>query len=500
MTAAQASAPHFAGQPRAMMYLALAEFWERFSLLGMRAILVFYLIRRFGFSNPNAIVLYGGFAALCVLMILIGGIIADRLTGTVKAVLFGGLMMIFGSIALLLSSLPAGLALTAPAQSHMLYFGLTFMAVGSGLLKCATTSMLGRSYPPDDPRRAAGFTVYYAGTNFGPGIAALICGYVGETCGFSWTFGIAATGMALGLVTFLAGRDHYERAVSLDPRHGAELVGRAGVGLAIVVGLALLLGVALQYGLLFRASLTSVGLVVLLYVIAVMMPRLDGEDRKRMFACLAVLAAGQWFWIVYVLTGGAVNLFVDTVVNRTLWGITIPASTYQSLEPLLSILCGPIVVWTTSRLRRRRDVPFTAVVAVGIALAGTATIYLGAVGLLASGRAGDVSGQAAIVYFVLLAFADMIVAPAVLSTFSRIAPNRLLGLINGLWYLCSAFAHLIAASAAALALDHGAARGWPVSQSLGLFFVLLGTACAVGGALLAVGSKTVRQNAGVNIV
>ena len=75
----------FAEQPRAMVYLALAEFWERFSLLGMRAILVFYLVRRFGFSNTDAIPLYGGFAALCVLMVLVGGIIADRLTFTFSA-------------------------------------------------------------------------------------------------------------------------------------------------------------------------------------------------------------------------------------------------------------------------------------------------------------------------------------------------------------------------------------------------------------------------------
>ena len=401
--------------------------------------------------------------------------------------------MIVGSLALLVSSWPdAGTAAPSALQTQLLYFGLTFMSVGSGLLKCATTSMLGRSYSFDDPRRPAGFMVYYAGTNFGPGVAALVCGYLGEIYGWSWTFGVAAAGMTAGLVIFMIGRNHYDRAVAHDPRATARWFGRGGVGLCAVIGLAVALGFALQHGLIFRTGLAAVGMAVLLHLLVATLPKLDRDHRRRVMACLAILLAGQWFWIVYVLTGGAVNLFVDAVVQRTLAGITVPASTYQSMEPLLSIVCGPIVVWTITRVRNRRELASPTVIGCGIVLAGTCTVFLGMAGLTA-GALGKVGSGAAVTYFVLLAFADMIVSPTVLATLSSVAPNRLLGLMNGLWYLCSAFAHLIAAGATAAALTRGAQQQWSTSHSLGLLFTVLGLSCVIAGAVFLLARRFVAR-------
>jgi proton-dependent oligopeptide transporter, POT family len=180
------------GHPGGLFALFFAEMWERFSYYGMRALLVFYMIKGFlGYGDKEAYAVYGAYTALVYMTPFFGGLLADRLLGQRRAVILGGLLMASGHLMMTIEN------------STAFFTALALLIVGNGFFKPNISTIVGALYPPGSPKRDGGFTIFYMGINLGAAMSPLLCGYVGETYGWHYGFGLATIGMLLGLAVFV---------------------------------------------------------------------------------------------------------------------------------------------------------------------------------------------------------------------------------------------------------------------------------------------------------
>jgi POT family proton-dependent oligopeptide transporter len=192
------------GHPRGIYILFLTEMWERFSFYGMRALLIFYLTKHWAMPDTQAAATYGAYGSLVYGVSIFGGWVADKWFGLRRNMLVGGTMILAGHVTLAIEGWSGS---TEPGVKALFFLALALIVTGTGFFKPAVSSQVGALYPANDHRRETGFYIFYCGINIGSALAALVCGYIGQTYGWSWGFGAAALGMALGLTILVAGRD-----------------------------------------------------------------------------------------------------------------------------------------------------------------------------------------------------------------------------------------------------------------------------------------------------
>ncbi len=210
------------GHPKGLYVCFATELWERFSFYGMKFLLLLYLTKYHLFSDVGGLEVVGSYAGLVYALPLIGGILADRYLGMRKAVLFGGVMLVMGHLLMAVegtqASMVAGQVVRDNNAINIFYLALSLIVVGVGFLKPNISTIVGKLYPENDPRRDAGFTIFYQGINIGSFVATIICAWLGETYGWSYGFGAAGMGMLIGLVTFMWGQKYlYGHAEAKDP-------------------------------------------------------------------------------------------------------------------------------------------------------------------------------------------------------------------------------------------------------------------------------------------
>ncbi|HEY3498835.1 MAG TPA: oligopeptide:H+ symporter [Polyangiaceae bacterium] len=185
--------PLLFGHPAGLFTLFFAEMWERFSYYGMRALLIFYMLKGFlGYDDSRAYAVYGSYTALVYMTPFFGGMLADRLLGCRRAVVIGGLLMASGHLLM-------------TVENDSAFFGaLGLLVAGNGFFKPNISTMVGKLYAPGSTQRDGGFTLFYMGINLGAALSPLLCGYIGETYGWHYGFGLATIGMLSGLSIFVA--------------------------------------------------------------------------------------------------------------------------------------------------------------------------------------------------------------------------------------------------------------------------------------------------------
>lgn len=180
------------GHPTGLFALFFAEMWERFSYYGMRALLVLYMLKGFlHYGDNDAYRVYGAYTSLVYMTPFIGGLIADKLLGARRAVVLGGLFMAAGHLLMTFQS------------EFPFYMALALLIVGNGFFKPNISTIVGSLYPSGSAERDGGFTIFYMGINLGAMMAPLLCGYIGETYGWHYGFGLATIGMLVGLAVFI---------------------------------------------------------------------------------------------------------------------------------------------------------------------------------------------------------------------------------------------------------------------------------------------------------
>ncbi|KRA80320.1 peptide MFS transporter [Altererythrobacter sp. Root672] len=259
----------FLGHPKGLFVLFFAEMWERFSYYGMRALLVFYLTKHWLFSDERSSVVYGAYTALVYITPVIGGYLADRYLGQRKAVLYGAVLLTFGHFMMGFE----GTGGQDAASLNIFWLALAFIIVGSGFLKANISVIVGQLYPRTDVRRDGAYTIFYMGINLGAALGSLMCGYLGETFGWSYGFGAAGVGMLLGLVVFVWGKPLLlGRGEAPDPARLASTVG--GIKLEWLLYLTGLIAVVVCWWLVQNQAVVGTllgigGTILILYVLGV---------------------------------------------------------------------------------------------------------------------------------------------------------------------------------------------------------------------------------------
>ena len=472
------------GHPRGLGLLFIVEMWERFSYYGMRGLLVLYLVNHLGWPDANAANLYGTYTALAYLTPLAGGYLADRLIGTRRSLVIGGIVIALGHFAL------------AVENMVFFYLGLGLVAIGTGFFKPNVSTMVGQIYAPGDQRRDSGFTIFYMGINLGAFLAGIVCGWLYQEFGPSYGFGAAGVGMVLGLAVYLIYRDRYLPGIGLrtqpnptgstgavkeveanptNPMHGV-----LGALLGVIVALAASGGA--WRGLdTFSAWLTGNSGWLSLFFGAMVGAALGisilgshGEERKRVIALFIVCFFVVFFWMAFEQAGSSMNLFADRNTDRVVRGFTIPTAWFQSVNAGFIILFAPLFAVLWAWLRPRGWEPSTALKMVGgLFLCGIGFLILAAGGRLADTGA-LVSPMWLVLAYLFQTWGELSLSPVGLSYVTKVAPLRFASLLMGVWFLANAFANKLAGSLAAYSAS---------LTSLGEF-VMIPVYTSVGAALL----------------
>ena len=216
-----AASDDFLGHPKGVYVCFFTEMWERFSFYGMKALLLLYLLQHHKFGDRAGLDVLGAYGGLVYCVPVIGGLLADRFLGMRKAVIFGGLLLVAGHAGMAFeghaATLNNGVVTRDEGALKIFYLSLSLIIMGVGFLKPNVSTIVGRLYPENDPRRDSGFSLFVAGINLGALFASIVCGYLGQQYGWKYGFGAAGIGMLLGLGQFLWGRK-YLRGVAEPPQ------------------------------------------------------------------------------------------------------------------------------------------------------------------------------------------------------------------------------------------------------------------------------------------
>ncbi len=442
--------PEFAGHPKGLYMLFFAEMWERFSYYGMRALLIFYLTKHWLFADDKANLIYGAYTSLVYITPVLGGYLADRYLGQRRAVLFGGLLLAIGHSLMAVEGthgLTDPLLKQADPAINVFWAALAFIIVGSGFLKANISVMVGQLYKLTDIRRDGAYTVFYMGINVGAALGTILVGYLGETIGWGYGFGLAGLGMLAGLVVFVLGKPALRGAGEApQPLAKSREYALYGIGVAAV---AVIWGL-IQYQDVIQTLLVISGIALLGYVLYEAF-KLDKEPRERIFAILFLIALNPIFWGLFEQAGGSMNLFTDRFVDRG----GVPASIFQSINPIYIILLAPIFAGLWVTLGRRGLEP-SAPAKFGLALlqVGFANLVL-VWGAQAVGVEVMTPVLFVFLYYLFATTAELCLSPVGLSAMNRLAPKFMASLIMGAWFYMTAVGNFVAGKIGEATGGHG---------------------------------------------
>ncbi len=329
----------FLGHPKGVYVCFFTEMWERFSFYGMKALLLLFLIEHHKFGDRVGYDVIGAYGGLVYCIPVIGGLLADRYLGMRKAVIFGAILLVLGHLGMAVEGAEArlvdGVMVRDTAALQVFYLSLALIIMGVGFLKPNISTIVGKLYPLDDPRRDSGFSLFYAGINLGALFASLVCGYLGKQLGWQYGFGAAGIGMLLGLLMFLWGQKYlHGLAEPADPqvlrqRTALGLNREWSIYLGAVVGLLPLAGLMWavangRYSVIAGLPLSM--LLMLLVMVAVLiwfmwfiLKQCSRVERHQMIALMALISMCLVFFTLYEQTYGSWVTFTDRMLTKDLF-------------------------------------------------------------------------------------------------------------------------------------------------------------------------------------
>ena len=417
------------GHPAGLYVLFFTEMWERFSYYGMRAILVLYLVAE---STPDtinpglnwetgaALSLYGTYTMLVYVASIPGGWIADNILGQKKSVLYGGILLVLGH------------SILAVEEMWAFYTGLGLIIAGVGMLKPNISSMVGGLYSQGDVRRDDGFIIFYIGINVGAFLSSLIVGYVGETYGWHYGFGLAGIGMTLGLLQYLYGQKYLSQV--------GDFIGdnKSDEGKDVL-----------------KKPLTSI-------------------EKDRLVVLFLSFILVIVFWGAFEQAGGLMNIYASEKTDRLFMGWLVPASWFQSLNAMFIIFLGTTVAgyWAKRKLKNQLSSSLFKMI-IGLIIMGTGFFFMSA-----ASTQYETQGSSAM-YWLVLAYlfhtiGELCISPVALSFITKLAPLKYASLTMGVYFAMTGFGNKLAGILG------------EASQSMGEFTIFTGIAifCVVFGCLV----------------
>ncbi|MFI8072910.1 peptide MFS transporter [Streptomyces sp. NPDC086033] len=435
----------FFGQPKGLLTLSGLEVWERFSFLGMQAILVLYFADTLargglGMSAGTAASVSAAYGTLVYLVSVAGGWLADRILGSYRAVLWGGVLIACGHYAM---AVPTG---------TMTWVGLGLISAGTGLLKPNAATMVGRLYATDDDRRDAGFALYYMAINIGAFAGPLITGWLGDHKGWHWGFSAAAIGMTLGLIQYVLGRRHLagrgdaaEFALAPGSMRRAVRLIVAGIVVAAVTATGLALaGLLTMDRFVDLLTLVSVAAPVVYFAVMFASPRVTPEERGRLRPYIVLFLASTVFNFILFQAYSTMMLLASTNAGTTILGFDFPASWYASALGAFEVGLAPLVAALWVRMGHRQP-HASQKIAAGVVLGGLSFLLL----VVPTGGNGSddhlMSAWWIVGSYFLLGLGDILLETSGMSATTKLAPVAFAGQTMSLWFLSLALANGIQA-------------------------------------------------------
>ncbi len=407
--------------PPGLYVLFYTEMWELFGRFGITALLVLYLTHTFKFSDDKSFAIYSGFIALLYVMPIIGGYLSDRLLGLKHSIILGASLMALGN------------AMLVVAQSEFVYLGLSVISVGSGFFLPSIVPLVGQLYKNDRRGRDAGFTLYYIGKNIGALLAPIACGFVGQQYGYHYAFILSTVGMLTGIVAFVRGQKHL-----VDVESEKEHQYRRGALSTFLVYLSILIMIPLVFVVLKYALdgylLVCAGIVTLAVLLTIGI-RHDNQVRKHLLCIVMMMVFVVIFSGLLGQGGTTLNLFIERIIDRQVFGYHIPPSFFYTLDPVFMILMGPLLagLWTKlAKINREPSEVIKFCIAMVILAAGFMVFV--AAGHLAS-QQGRVSPLFVVLGYFLFPIAELTIMPIGLSLVTRLSPKGHDAIMVGIWML-----------------------------------------------------------------
>ena len=472
------------GHPKGLMTLFFSEMWERFCYYGMRVLLTLYLVKSLMKGDADAALIYGAYTGLVYAAPILGGRMADKYLGYRNAVLLGALLMAIGEFLIL------------GGTEHFLLIGMGALIVGNGYFKANISTIVGKLYKDNDPRRDSGFTIFYIGINVGALLATTVVAFVGETYGFKYGFGLAGFGMLLGLIIFWTGRHNYEAAPGLGfTEEGIKKV-FGPINKAHVVSILSLLLIPVAYYLIQNNSWLDYLLLGLFIYISISLilagktaDKLEKVSvwRDRMIALIIFMVINITFWACFEQAGTSLTLFADRNVDRSIMGWEMPASMTQFFNPLFIIVFGSIfsVMWVKlAEKGRNPSIPMKF--ALGIFQLALGFLVTN-IGLQFVNESFQVPLLTLLFLYLLHTTGELFLSPIGLSMVTKLSPKNIAGTAMGAWFLSFAIANYLGGKIASLTGGHDGEVALTAAEGLDKYtsvfatigFVLIGIAILI---------------------
>ncbi|MCG6534066.1 MAG: peptide MFS transporter [Syntrophales bacterium LBB04] len=365
------------GHPKGLYFLFFTEMWERFSYYGMKALLVYYMMKHLLLGQEQASHIYGLYTGFVYFTPFFGGLLADRILGQRRTVIVGAVLMAIGHFLM--------------ALEPMFFVALLFLILGNGAFKPNISTQVGALYLPGDHRRDRAFSIFYMGINLGAFFSPLVCGTLGEVYGWHYGFSAAGVGMLAGLAIYLIGQKHLapdyigKRSPDCVPRH--EALGR--------------------------------------------------DDKSKILGLVALMVFAIIFWGVYEQQGNTLALWADMNTDRVICGWEMPASWFQAFNPAMIILLTPAITGFWSwQSRRGREPSSVAKMAIGCMLLGGSFVVMICAAQVST-QQKSVSLWWLFSCMLILTVGELYLSPVGLSLVTKLAPARMVSMLMGMWFLSS---------------------------------------------------------------
>jgi len=488
--------------PKGLYFVFATGMSERFSYYGMRALFTLYLIKALVLDKQMASTIYGNYTGLVYLTPLIGGYVADRFWGMRRSIFWGAVMMVMGQMFMFVSALNYQ---SGEFARWMMYGGLALLIFGNGFFKPNITTIVGQLYKPGDKRLDSAFTIFYMGINVGAFIAPLLCGFVGDTgdpADFKWGFLAAALGMMCSLILFVGWKNKYlvgpdgEQlgivAAGKVEAHKSEKEAAPGKSMNQNLMALLLwgLGAAALYSVfhfvlsfdLIGAAIFSLCIIIPAYVISD--PSLTKIERQRIWVIYIIAFFVIFFWSAFEQAGASLTFFADEQTNRHVLGWVMPASYFQSFNPVFVVLFAPLLSMLWTKLGQKNLDPASPVKqSMGLFLLalGYLVIALG-VRDVAPGVKVSILWLSSL-YFIHT-MGELMLSPIGLSMVNKLAPLRFASLLMGVWYMSNATANKFAGMLSGLYPEAGKTKailGYHITTlyDFFMFFVIMSGMAAI---------------------
>lgn len=476
--------------PKQLWYLFTVEMWERFCFYGMRGMLTVFMASQLGLTDKAANLQYGAIQAFVYAFTFLGGLFADKILGFRKSLFWGAFMMIIGGFTI------------AAAPSDFFYIGICFSIIGTGFFKPNISTMVGQLYKDGDPRRDAGFSLFYSGINLGALLGGILMVWVGLHVSWSLAFALVGVVMSISIITFWftqktlgpIGLSPLKITMPASKKRMYEIA--TYIGSLISIPIILILVKNSNYT---DMVMYIVGPAAFLYVLYEMR-KYDKAARNKLTAALIFIIFSIFFWAFFEQSGGSLALFAFNNLHDTFMGIPLdPNVVNNSANSLFVIIFAPLLGLVWIWLAKRKQEPNAGVkFGFGFLLLAVA-FYIFYYTIHFADEAGLTSLEVFTLGYFVITFGELCLSPIGLSLMTKLSPQPMQGLMMGMWFLASAYGQYAAGLLGAgmsTADDNASAMTKLISYTNG--YQQLAIYAVVAGALLLLLSPVIKRLMGTS--